>query len=331
MSYVNDALKNKKVLVTGATGFIGGRLAQLLDSQEGAIVTGLGRSLNKVPFLKDTNVNLVAVDLFDEAAMLEALTGQEILFHVAGWVGKGDFDDAYHVNVTATENVLRQAAKAGIKRVVHVSTVGAYGPPRSDWMDETQILDVDQHDVYGRSKAIGEIKATKLANELGLDIAIVRPAMVYGPRAYSWTLGLYRMVKKGVPVLFGDGKGHAQPVYIDNLVDQMILLATHPQAIGEAFNACDPPVDWFTFWGYYGHMANRKPRQIPMWIAKIFAVISDAFKLPLPLSRVRLKIYVRELVYSMEKSKELLGYYPRIDLAEGMKRSEAWLRQEGHI
>lgn len=331
MSYLNDALRGKKVVVTGATGFIGGRLAQRLAAEEGALVTGTGRDLSKVPFVKEAGVSLKAVDLLDAKQVLDLLTGQEILFHVAGWVGKGSYEDAYRVNVTVTETVLRQAAAAGIKRVVHLSTVGAYGPPHRDMMDETHPIDTEQEDVYGRSKAEGEVVVRKLIDELGLAVAIIRPAMVYGPRAYSWTLGLYRMVKKGVPVLFGKADGHSHPVYIDNLIDGIMLTAVHPNAVGEAFNFCDQPVQWDTWWGYYGKMAGRKPRRVPMWIAKIGAVASDTFKLKLPLSRVRLKYYRRKLIFPIEKARRLLGYEPRVSLDEGMKRSEAWLREEGHL
>ena len=331
MSYLNDALRGKKVVVTGATGFIGGRLAQRLASEEGAIVTGTGRDLSKVPFVKAAGVELKAVDLLDEGPVRALLTGQEILFHVAGWVGKGSYEEAYRVNVIVTENVLRQAAAVGIKRIVHLSTVGAYGPPRRDMMDETHLIDTEQEDVYGRSKAVGEVAVQKLATELGLAVAIIRPAMVYGPRAYSWTLGLYKMVKRGVPVLFGKGDGHSHPVYIDNLIDGILLTAVHPNAVGEAFNFCDAPVNWHTWWGYYGRMAGRRPRHIPMWIAQVFAVLSDTFKLKLPLSRVRLKYYARKLIFPIEKARRLMDYEPRISLEEGMRRSEAWLREEGYL
>ena len=81
-------------------------------------------------------------------------------------MGKGSYEDAHRVNVTVTENVLRQAAAAGWKRIVHLSTVGAYGPARRDMMDETHPIDVEQEDVYGRSKAAGEVIVRKLEAEL---------------------------------------------------------------------------------------------------------------------------------------------------------------------
>ncbi len=89
MSYLNNALKGKRVLVTGATGFIGGRLAQRLAVEEGATVTGTGRRLDNVPFLKEAGVTLLPADLQDEAALHTAVAGQEIVFHAAAWVDGG--------------------------------------------------------------------------------------------------------------------------------------------------------------------------------------------------------------------------------------------------
>ncbi|MCA9925244.1 MAG: NAD-dependent epimerase/dehydratase family protein, partial [Anaerolineales bacterium] len=254
MSFLDGKLHNKHVLVTGATGFIGGRLAQRLSAEEGAIVTGTGRKLEKALFLKEAGVNLVQADLLDSEKMGRLVQNQDVIFHVAAWLGRRGYGEerAYALNVTATESLIKQAAAAGVRRFVLVSSIAAYEFPTTRIIHEDTPLDPEQSVIYGRTKAIGEQRATALSKEMGIELAIVRPALVYGPRAESWTIKMVKLVQKGLPVIFGDGTGTAYPVFIDNLVDGMLLTAVHPDAVGEAFNFSDPVITMNEFFTYYG-------------------------------------------------------------------------------
>jgi nucleoside-diphosphate-sugar epimerase len=329
MSYLDGVLQAKRVLVTGATGFIGSRLAQRLTLEEGAVVTGTGRKMEKVPHLADAGVNLQQVDLIDATAMRQQVTGQEIIFHLA-WLGRetGAVGVTHDRNVQATERLLRLAAEAGVGRFVFASSINAYGPPKRDIVDETHPVNTKQRDAYGRAKAVTEQLAGLLAHELGLELVVVRPAMVYGPCSKTWTVRMLEMVQKGVPVIFGDGRGNASPLFIENLIDGLLLTATRPEAADEAFNFSDPPVGWQEFFGYYGTMCGRKPRGIPLWAARILALASEKLRLGIPLTRERLDFYVRQSVFPTTKAEQLLGYRPRVPLDEGMNLAEAWLREE---
>ena len=333
MSYLNNKLKGKRVLITGATGFIGGRLAQRLAQDEGAVVTGIGRQLDRVPFLAEAGVNLQRADLRDTAVLRPLLTGQEIVFHAAALLSRKRATPAAAeaINVQATQDLLRLADEAGICRFIHISSINAYGPPQREVVDESHPLNTRQRDVYGRSKAIGEEAAWATAAGLGLEMAVARPGMVYGPRGLSWSLKMVQVMQRGLPVIFGDGQGYASPVFVDNLIDGMLLTAVSPQAPGEAFNFVDPPVNWHTFFNYYGAMCGRKPRAIPIWAAKILALASEKLDLKLPLTRDRLKYYVQQAVFPTTKAETLLGYRPRIDIGDGMKRTEVWLREAGFL
>lgn len=333
MTFLDGALQGKKVLVTGATGFIGGCLAQRLAQEEGAAVTGSGRSLDKVPFLRQAGVDLQKADLLDTARMRQLVSDQAIVFDVAAWAGQrhGNIDKAYALNVTATEDLVRMAAESGVSRVVHVSSIAAYGTTQAEVINENHPLDTEQSDDYGRTKAIGEQRALQLGDELGMEVVVVRPAMVYGPRSQGWTVGMLKLVKSGTPVIIGDGLDHAHPVYVDNLIDGMLLTAVHSQAAGQAFNFCDRPLDWRTFFGYYGDMCGRQPRSIPLWLAKMVAAANDALGLGLPLTRRRIEFYTRRSRYPTTKAEDLLGYQSRVTIDEGMRHTEAWLRQEGYL
>ena len=332
MSIIDHALTNKSVLVTGATGFIGGHLAQRLATDEGANVTGTGRKLDAVPFLNEI-VTLQKADLLNREEMAAAVAGKEIVFHVAAWLSTRTDEEemARKLNADAVRELIELSAEANVKRFILVSSIAAYGPPQKICMDEFTPIDANQPDLYGKTKAMGEQEAIAAAAKHNIELVIVRPGMVYGPRSYAWTVGMLKLVKKGVPTLFGRAEGHAFPVYIDNLCDMLILAAVKPDAVGEAFNAVDPPINWNQFFGYYGKMAGRKPRRLPMALAQSIVVLNKLFGLNVPLSRERLKFYQTKTVYPIKKSAEKLNYTPRIDINEGMARSEKWLRETGQI
>jgi nucleoside-diphosphate-sugar epimerase len=332
MSYLNDALRNKSIMVTGTTGFIGRRLAQRLAEEEGAIVTGTGRRLAKAAHLRDAGVALRQADLSDSAAMGQLIQDQTIIFHLA-WAGreKGATGEDHERNINSTRTLIHQAAAAGVKRVVFTSSINAYGPPAQNQTSELTPVNVNQRDAYGRAKALAELAAQEAAVATAVELVIARPGMVYGPHSPNWTVNMLRLVQKGVPVIFGSGSGLAYPAYIDNVVDGLLLCAVHPQAAGQAFNFCDPPVDWHTFFGYYGAMCGRSPRSIPLWIAKILAWASETLDLGLPLTRERLAYYVNENEFPATKAAALLGYQSRIDIDTGMRQTEAWLRKQGFL
>jgi nucleoside-diphosphate-sugar epimerase len=324
-------LEDKRILVTGATGFIGGHLAQRLALVEGAIITGTGRDLDKASYLNGLGIQLRKLEIRDKRAVRDLVQGQDIVFHLVAAPGTSPLDVAQDVNVAAAENLVQEAAAAGISRFIHISSMAAYGPP--DWpvINEDCPLDVEQSARYGRTKALGELAVRETAKNLGFDFSIIRPGMVFGPRGRSWTINLFKLVKKGVPVILGDGDDLAQPVYIDNLLDGMILASTRPEAVGHAFNFVDQPLPWKELFAYYGAMCGRKPRRLPLWLFRGIAALVIPF-----LGRSEsiddiLTFYTSQSVYPMEKAGKLLGYRPRVSLDEGMRRTEEWLREAGYL
>jgi len=324
-------LEDKRILVTGATGFIGGHLAQRLALDEGAKVTGTGRDLEKATHLNGLGIQLRKLEITDQAAVHEIVQGQDIVFHLVVAPGTSPPDVAQEVNVSAAANLVREAAAAGASRFVHISSMAAYGPPNQPIIREDSPLDVEQSARYGRTKALGELAVREVASDLGIELTIIRPGMVFGPRGRSWTINLFKLVKKGVPVILGDGTGHAQPVYIDNLLDGMILAGTCPEAVGQSFNFVDRPLPWKELFAYYGAMCGRKPRRLPLWLFRGIA----AFVLPF-LGRTEsiddvLAFYTSQSVYPTVKAEQLLGYRPLVSLDDGMRRTEEWLREAGYL
>lgn len=330
-----DTLQEKKILVTGATGFIGGRLAYRLATEEGATVTGTGRNLDDSPLLEKAGVTLAYAELLDFPRMRALAAGQDVIFHVAAWLGPrhGGREMAWPLNVFATLNLVRAAAEAGVARFVHTSSIAAYGPPAPGTARLTEATPVDpgQSAIYGRTKAEGEQKALALAQELGLELVVIRPGMVYGPGSYSWSKRMVQLLQNHVPVIFGAGNGLAYQVYIDNLVDGMILAAKTPAAAGEDFHFVDPQVTWHQWFGAYGEMCSCPPHRLPLWLSRLVLIVAERLPLGLSIDRDLLRFYTAGTRYSTEKAERLLGYRPQVGFAEGMARAEAWLRAEGYI
>lgn len=324
------SLEGARVLVTGATGFIGGRLARRLAAEEGARVTGAGRRLERSRRLEEHGLELARADLLDRERIRELVRGRDVVFHAAAWMG-GDPAQAHRVNVEATEDLVRAAAETGVDRFVHVSSIAVYGRPETRIVDETHPLAPDARSAYGRTKTRGEIAAREAARAGDLELAVVRPAMVYGPRSRIWTLKIFRMACAGRPLLIGDGTGHFHPAYVDDVVDALVRCATSPAAAGEAFNVVDEPVTWREYVGHHAALCGREPRSIPVWLAKLVAAADRIPGLDLPLDGTRVAMATEPFVFPSRKARERLGWEPGVPLEEGLRRAEAWLREEGHL
>lgn len=319
-------------LVTGATGFIGGHVAERL-AREGADVTGTGRRTDGARWLEEEGVRLRRADLLDREAMRELVAGQEVVIHAAGWL-HGDAEQARPVNVEATADLVRICAEERVGRVVHVSTLGAYRGPASDAdvpIDESHPLSPDSGGLYERTKAEGEMRARAIADERDLGLAVARPGMVFGPRADIWTVRMCRAVCEGRRVLIGDGSGHFHRLYVDDLEDALLACASSPAAAGEAYNFCQEPITFRVYLAEYGELCGRRPKALPEWMARLMVAAGRLPGVDLPVDETWLALVTNRMRFSTEKAREELGWRPRVGYEEGMERTKRWLRSEGHV
>ncbi len=327
--------QGKKTLVTGATGFIGGVLAARL-AELGACVTGAGRRLEGSDWLRDKGVTLAFADLRHPEEMRPLTADKDFIFHAAAWLSSrhGDENQAQQINVTATANLIRWAAEQASgkpPRFVHLSSIAVYGTPDQPAMEEDRPVDSYQRNLYGRTKADGEWAARQVADETGIELAIARPGMVYGPRSYAWTLRPLSLIQKRTPTIFGDGSGHAYPVFIDNLVDGLLKLACQPQAVGEAFNFVDAALSWRNFFGFYARMANRRLVKVPLWLTRAALNVTNRLRWNIGIDPELLAFYQSKSRYPIYKAQLLLDYQPRFDIDAGMAQTESWLRANGYL
>jgi len=226
-----------QVLVTGATGFTGGRLARHLKNQ-GHRVRVLTRPGPRTEALQKDGFDVVEGDITSRDAVRRAARGVEQVYHTAAcYRGAHHADEQYHeVNVGGTEHVLAAARRAGCERVVHCSTVGVHGSVPVTPADETAPF--APGDVYQLTKLEGE-KRARAAQEDGQPVAIFRPAPIYGPGDMR-LLKLFRTVQNRSFRMFGHGAVNYHLVYIDDLVRGIELCGTRDEAVGDCFILCGP-------------------------------------------------------------------------------------------
>ncbi|NDJ78346.1 MAG: NAD-dependent epimerase/dehydratase family protein, partial [Chloroflexi bacterium] len=181
-------LAGQTVLVTGATGFVGGALTLQL-ARDGVRVRALARSPEKGAFLRQSDhahlIEIVLGDVTDADRMHEVAAGCAVVFHVAAAL-RGPYADQRRVNVDGTRHVVQAAADGGARRIVHISSVAVYGyGHRADVCEDTPPRPV--HDPYVRSKREGERVVRDVGAERGLSYCILRPGAIYGPRSGFWT------------------------------------------------------------------------------------------------------------------------------------------------
>jgi len=323
---------NRRVLVTGATGFVGSHVAERLV-REGAHVRVLVREPRKLIDSVRDRVEVVRGDLLQPDCFSAATADCEVVFHVAGWLSTPNrLEIARAVNVTATRQLAETARSNNVQRFISTSSIAVYGPVISGTIDETW-----PHwpvYAYAETKSLGERAAFETATD-SFGVVVLRPAMIYGPRGDAWTTLPVQLAQRGLPMLIGGGHGFSHPVYVGNLVDAYLLAATRPEAIGEAFTICDCDVPWREFYGHYAKMAGKPARSVPAAMATVAAFgVEIAAKIAgrLPrVSRAMLGFTTGQCRFSIDKAKRLLGWEPSVSLDEGLQTTEKWLRESGMI
>src|SRR3984957_21057085 len=324
------ASKRPVAFITGANGFIGRALGAYF-SDKGFAVRGVDRGADPARFV-------VAGDIVDPSPWQAQLEGCAVVVHTAAVVSNAvPAVQQWKINVLGPRRVIEAAARAKVGRVVHLSSVRAYGDLGfPDTVEESWPLRPDGH-AYVDTKVASEGVAFQAHAAGEVAVTIVRPGDVYGPGSRPWTIIPVEWTKNGRFILPAGGKGVFSPVYVDDLVEGIFLAATHPDAAGHAFNLPGPePVTCAEFFGHYARMLGMAPQRIvPTAVAiGLATAVGTADRVRGRASELNAAIVLyltRTGGYSRVKAERVLGWVPRISLDVGMSRTEAWLRAEGHL
>ncbi|PHQ79833.1 MAG: oxidoreductase [Phycisphaera sp.] len=322
-----------RVLVTGGTGFTGGRLAQMLKEQGDKVVT-LARQGSKTDKLIQAGVEIVTGDIRSRDDVLRAAKGCQKIYHIAALYRSAKHPDSvYHdVNVGGTENVLHAAEKLGVDRVVHCSTVGVHGKVKALPVDENAPF--APGDIYQETKLAGEIKA-KEASERGQPVVIARPAGIYGPGDMRF-LKLFSTIQSGKFRMIGSGKVVYHFTYVDDLCQGFMACAEHPDAVGGTYILCGKnyhPLTEVVQIVADSVGATAKRGSIPVWPVMLAAVCCEAvckpFGIEPPLYRRRLDFFIKDRAFTGQKARTEIGFEPNFSLQQGFRKTAAWYFAEG--
>jgi UDP-N-acetyl-alpha-D-quinovosamine dehydrogenase len=309
-------------LITGANGFIGGAVLSRLRA-EGRLVRGLVRG-SACPAGCIVGPQLSAA----EADWRPLLAGCEAVVHAAARVHVVDEEDpdplgAFRaVNVAGTLNLARQAAEAGVRRFVFLSSIKVLGESTLPGRPFTPEDPPAPQDPYGRSKAEAEAGLLELAARTGMEVVIIRPPLVYGPGVKANFLAMMRWLRRGVPLPLGAVRHNRRSlVALDNLVDLTVTCVRHPAAANQVFLAGDGE-DLSTaellrrLAGALGVPARLIP--VPVWVLEAGAAAFGR--------RQAMQRLCGNLQVDISKARQLLDWRPVVSVDKGLCRAAAGFR-----
>ncbi len=325
-----------RALVTGASGFLGGRLAEMLVGR-GAEVRVLTRAGARLGHLHGLPIEVTQGGLTEMAALREAVRGRTHVFHCAACSTDWAPDRTYiEANVLGTGLLLEAASRERtLERLVHVSTTDVYGYPKRP-VDESAAM-VDAGLPYNRTKMQGERAVWGYA-EKGLPVTVVRPATIYGPRGKDFVVEIAKMLRQRMMLLVDGGREQGGFCYVDNVACAMMTVCSRSETVGEVYNISDGTgVTWKQ---YIAALAEGLGLQEP-WIdlpfraARALGAASEAVhaRLRLPgrplLTRHAVHLLGGDQEFSAAKAARDFGYTPGVGFTEGMRRTVEWVKAAG--
>jgi nucleoside-diphosphate-sugar epimerase len=318
----------KRLALTGATGFVGSHLLDRLRDREVALLV---REERAAAALAGPRRTVVRGGVDDERALVALAEGADVVFHVAGMIAARTEAEFLAANRDGTAAVARACARAGVRRLVYVSSLAVTGPSEAGRPvhDDTRPRPVTP---YGRSKLAGE----EALRASGVAHAIVRPPVVYGPRDRQ-ILRLFRLAKRGLVPLLGDGTQLLSLIHAADLADALVAAADAPA--GRVYHAAHPAiVTQRELAEAIGRAVGRSPRCLPLPAPVVRAALAA--------SGLASRLTRRPTLLDPAKAPELLaaawtctadglaretGWHARVPLAEGLAQTAAWYRGAGWL
>src|SRR5579859_1353384 len=324
-----------KVLITGATGLLGGHLLQALH-ERGEHIRALVLPVENAEKLMAQGVEVVRGDVTDASTLAPALKDIEVIIHLAGMMGVyRPLADYRLVNVTGSENLYRAAQKAGVRRYVHTSSHTVYGLGYGRFMTENDPLRPDP-DPYSITKAEGDRLIRRLMLKSDMETVILRPGTFFGPGDRLHFGRMAQKMKKGTGVIIGRGDNALPFCYVSVVVQGFLLAAYHENAPGNIYNISNdrPLTQQEIFDAIADNVGGKHPTlhlpYLPIYYGSIVAEkLALATHTKPIVTRLGAMMFGTDNRHSIEKARRELGYEPKVDLREGIRLAAAWFNTGG--
>ena len=316
----------KKVLITGANGFIGGTLMRYYQNQ-GQDVIGID--------LVGNGADILEGDISQPHTISHLLKECDVIVHTAALVSNAMKDsDMWRVNVLATRNLITAAKEHKVRRFVQISSVVAYGNSAEGELDENQPVHADGGSYVLTKLASEHVVLSEQAND-DIEIVILRPGDAYGPGSRPWIITPLEAISKNQFMLPEKGEGFFRPIYIDDLVRGIATATSHPDAAGEIFNlSCEGYMltkDYFA--PHYEWLQKKGPMLVSTKLAlRISSIASTMANLMGNLNEASPSTVMQlstKSWFSIKKAEHILGWRPEVSFEEGMKTTHEWAKEQG--
>jgi nucleoside-diphosphate-sugar epimerase len=322
------------VLVTGAAGFLGSHLTELLLDR-GERPRALVRPGEDLETLANLGIDIHVGDIGDRAAVEGALSGVDRVLNCAARTGPwGRAAEYEQTNVTGLETLVRAANEAGVRRVVHVSSITVHGNDVRGTADESAPRLVEPNP-YSQTKVAGERLLERMFRSEGAPVTVVRPGWIYGPRDAASFARLARKIETGQMIMVGGGDNQLPLIYVTDVAHGVLLASEAHQAVGRTYLLVnDEPVTQRDFIEAIAAELGVPPthRRIPYKLALALGGAAETVwrvarrPEPPPVMRYGLQLLGGENRFDIKRARRELGFVPEVDLAQGVKRSIEWYR-----
>ncbi len=327
-------------LVTGATGLLGSHIVERLRSRE-LPVRVLVRPNSDRRWLETQGVEFVAGDVTDPTSLRHACEGVDVVYHAAAKVGDwGPWPEFERITIQGTQNVIDAAAAARVRRLVHISSISVYGYyTEAATIDETWPTGFELYRwaYYSRSKLEAERRALQAHQDGKLEVAVIRPAWIYGPRDRTTIARLYHMVTAGRAKILGRGDNHLNLVYAGNVADAAIIAAVLPEANGQVFNCSnDGEITQREYFDLLAKACGAPPvrRRVPYRVAYtagfLLECLGHLFRRRRPpfITRYAVWLMGRRSFFVTDKARRILKWRPAVSYEVGVPLTVKWYREQ---